>query len=339
MRPSLAAATYASQYRFLVDLYTLVMLDPRRLALLREVARHGSFSGAATALYLTQPAVSRQIAKLEQEAGVRLVERGARGLRLTEAGRVAVERADVIAGQLAAAEAELEAIATLGAGRLRMTAFPTAASTLALDAIKTFRRKHPDVELTFVESGTNAGLRRLRAGEVDLALAFREHGRPAPPEWTDLETEFLLVDPLYVAVAANHRLAGRAAIRLRDLADDGWIQAVQAGATGITFQACLAAGFEPRIVALSDHAPITQGLVALGVGVTLVSSLSVPQARRDIVVRPLKPSGPKRDVFAVTHPGRLPPPAIAAMMAILKKSAERYPVEPGGSAPRSTSKS
>ena len=314
------------------------MLDPRRLALLREVARHGSFSRAAAALYLTQPAVSRQIAKLEQEAGVRLVERSARGLRLTEAGRAAVERAEAIAGQLAAAEAELDAIANLGAGRLRMTAFPTAASTIVLDAIKTFRRRHPDVELTFVESGTNAGLRRLRGGEVDLALAFREHGRPAPAEWTDLDAEFLLVDPLYVAVAANHRLAGRAAIRLRDLAGDGWIQAVQAGASGITYQACLAAGFEPRIVALSDHAPITQGLVALGVGVTLVSSLSMPQARKDIVVRPLKPSGPKRDVFAVTLPGRLPPPAIGAMVAILRKAAARYSVEAGSSAPRSTSR-
>jgi DNA-binding transcriptional LysR family regulator len=314
------------------------MLDPRRLELLREVARHRSFSRAAAALYLTQPAVSRQIAKLEQEAGVRLLERSARGLRLTEAGRVAVERAEVIAGQLAAAEAELEAIATLTAGRLRLSAFPTAASTLVLDAIKTFRRAHPDVELTFVESGTNEGLRRLRGGEVDLALAFREHGRPAPAEWDDLDADSLLVDPLYVAVAASHRLASKLTIRLRDLADDGWIQAVRAGETGITYQACLAAGFEPRIVALSDHAPITQGLVALGVGVTLVSSLSVPQARKDIVVRPLKPSGPKRDVFAVTLPGRLPPPAIAAMLAILKKASARYPVEPGASAPRSTSR-
>jgi molybdate transport repressor ModE-like protein len=315
------------------------MLDPRRLALLREVARHGSFSRAAEALFLTQPAVSRQIAKLEQEAGVRLVERNARGLRLTEAGQVAVQRAEAIAGQLAAAEAEIEAIATLAAGRLRMTAFPTAASTLVLDAFRLFRRRYPEVELTFVESGTNAGLRRLRAGEVDLALAFREHGRPPPAEWADLTAEPLLVDPLYVALAANHRLAGKRAIRLRDLAEDGWIQAVQAGTTGITYQACLAAGFEPRIAALSDHAPITQGLVALGIGVTLISSLSVPQARKDIAVRPLRPSGPKRDVFAVTLPGRLPPPAVAAMVSILKKAAERYSAGTGSSAPRSTSRS
>jgi DNA-binding transcriptional LysR family regulator len=314
------------------------MLDPRRLELLRAVARHGSFSRAAEALYLTQPAVSRQIAKLEQEVGVRLLERSARGLRLTEAGHVAVERAEAIAGQLAAAEAEIEAIAGVGAGRLRVTAFPTVASTLVLDAIKEFRRRHPDVELAFVESGTNAGLRRLRAGAVDLALAFRERGRPPPREWDDLDAELLLVDPLYVALAARHPLADRTAIRLRELAGDPWIQAVQAGTTGITYQACLAAGFEPRIAARSDHAPITQGLVALGIGVALISSLSIPQARRDIVIRPLTPSGPKRDVFAVTLPGRAPAPAVAAMVAILKRLAARYSRPAGAAAPRSTSK-
>lgn len=300
------------------------MLDARRLALLREVVRHGSFSRAASALYLTQPAISRQIAKLEDEAGVRLLERGARGLRLTDAGRVAFERAEAIAGHLAAAEAELEAIATLTAGRLRLSAFPTAASTLVLEAIGVFRRRHPKVELSFVESGTNAGLRRLRGGEVDLALAFRERGRPVPHEWDGLQTEHLLVDPLHVALPASHPLASRDRVLLRDLAGEGWVQPVNAGTTGITYQACLAAGFEPRIVALSDHAPITQGLVARGVGVALVSSLTIPHARKDVAIRPLKPRGPERDVFAVSLPGELRPPAIAAMTAILATLAPKY---------------
>ena len=300
------------------------MLDLRRLALLREVVRHGSFSRAAQALYLTQPAVSRQVAKLEREAGVRLLDRTPSGLRLTDAGQVALERADAIAGQLAAAEAELEAITSLSAGRLRLSAFPTVAATLVLDALRHFRKRHPGVELSFVEAGTRAGLQRLRAGEVDLALAFRERGQPAPTSWDGLHAEHLLVDPLYVALAKGHRLAGEEAIRLRELRDDNWIQAVQAGPSGITYRACLAAGFEPRIVALSDHAPITQGLVAAGVGVTLVSSLSIRQARKDIVIRPLKPSGPERDVFAVSLPGTLRPPAITAIVAILRELAARY---------------
>ena len=303
------------------------MLDPKRLALLREVVRHGSFSRAAKALFLTQPAVSRQVAKLEREVGVRLLERTSTGLRLTDAGRVALDRAEAIAGQLAAAEAELEAIATLSAGRLRLCAFPTAASTVVLEAIGLFRRLHPGVELSFLEAGTRAAIQRLREGDVDLAIAFRERGQVAPPSWDGLNAEHLLVDPLYVALARNHPLAAKDAVRLRDLRDEAWIQAVQAGPTGITYRACLAAGFEPRIVHLSDHAPITQGLVAAGVGVTLISSLSVPEARKDIAIRPLKPSGPQRDVFAVSLSGQLRPPAISAMVEILRELAPRYEPE------------
>ena len=286
--------------------------------------RHGSFSKAAQSLYLTQPAVSRQVAKLEREVGVPLLERTPSGPRLTDAGRVAVDRAEAIAGHLAAAEAELEAIATLSAGRLRLSAFPTVASTLGLEAIRTFRKRYPDVELSFLEAGTRAGLQRLRAGDVDLALAFRERGRPAPADWDGLHADHLLVDPLYVALAKDHPLAKKEAIRLRELRDEGWIQAVQAGPAGITYRACLAAGFEPRILHLSDHAPITQGLVAAGVGVTLVSSLSVPQARKDIAIRPLRPAGPERDVFAVSLPGTLRPPALTALVAILRELAPRY---------------
>ena len=87
------------------------MLDVRRLRVLREVAAHGSFSAAADALAFTQPAVSRQIATLEAEAGTRLVERGARGIRLTAAGELLVEHAEVILDRLAAAEHQLEALA------------------------------------------------------------------------------------------------------------------------------------------------------------------------------------------------------------------------------------
>src|ERR671928_1709095 len=103
------------------------MLDVRRMRVLREVARRGSFSAAAESLAYTQSAVSQQIAALEREAGTKLVERSARGVRLTDAGRVLVDHADVILARLADAEAELEAIAGLRGGRPRPAAFPSAA--------------------------------------------------------------------------------------------------------------------------------------------------------------------------------------------------------------------
>src|SRR3954467_1840466 len=100
------------------------MLDVRRLRVLREVATRGSFSAAADALHFTQSAVSQQIAALEREAGTTLVERNARGVRLTEAGEILVRHADAILARLADAEAELEALTDLRGGRLRLAAFP-----------------------------------------------------------------------------------------------------------------------------------------------------------------------------------------------------------------------
>src|SRR4051794_22052323 len=106
------------------------MLDVRRMRVLREVAAQGSFSAAAEALTYTQSAVSQQIAALEREAGTTLVERSSRGVRLTDAGRALVEHADVILARLADAEAELEAIAGLRGGRLRLGAFPSAGAAI-----------------------------------------------------------------------------------------------------------------------------------------------------------------------------------------------------------------
>src|SRR3954468_7121392 len=161
------------------------MLDVKRLQVLRTVAHTGSFSAAAEVLSFTQPAISRQIATLEVEAGAKLVERGARGIRLTPAGELLVEHADAIFDRLAVAEGQLEAVATLSAGRLRIGAFPTANATLVPLAIKAFSAAHPDVELRLEEAPSHLLLDRLRAGELDLAVVS-DHGT-APDESDDVE--------------------------------------------------------------------------------------------------------------------------------------------------------
>src|SRR4051794_9451049 len=146
------------------------MLDVRRLRVLREVAARGSFSAAADALHFTQSAVSQQIAALEREAGMPLVERNARGVRLTEAGEALVRHTDVILARLADAEAELEAIAGLRGGRVRLASFPSAGATIAPRAIASFRERHPDVDVSLVMAEPQEGIEKLRAGEVDIAL-------------------------------------------------------------------------------------------------------------------------------------------------------------------------
>src|SRR3954453_1405469 len=127
------------------------MLDVRRLRVLQEVACRGSFSAAAEELYLSQSAVSQQVATLEREVGMPLLDRTSDGPRLTAAGETLLEHADAVIARLDEAERELSAIAGLDGGRLRLASFPSASATLVTRALSTFRSIHPGVELHFSE--------------------------------------------------------------------------------------------------------------------------------------------------------------------------------------------
>jgi DNA-binding transcriptional LysR family regulator len=293
------------------------MLNATRLRILREVVRQGSFSLAAHALHLTQPAVSRQIATLEREVGTRLLDRTVQGVRPTEAGSVLVQHADAVVAALAAAEAGLGEVIGIRRGRLRVTAFPTAAVTLLLPSVIAFRHAHPDVEVLVDDAASGEGIRRVRDGEADLALAFR-----GPYEALDaggVELVHLLDDPMYVALPPKHRLVRRRRVHLRQLAGDGWV----VGSTSeLTRHACIAAGFEPRIVARTDQALVSHGLVAAGAGVTLVTGLGLPRARRELAIRPLE-EPIVREVSAAVLPGRPRAPAVEELLRRLDTRARR----------------
>jgi len=293
------------------------MLDVKRLRVLREVATRGSFSAAAEALAYTQSAVSQQIAALEREAGTVLVERNARGVRLTDAGRVLVRHADVILARLADAEAELEAIAGVRGGRLRLVSFPTAGATIAPRAIGRFRERYPGVELTLEPREPPEALECLKAGACDIALTVEAGFEPI--EDTAIDRHHLLYDPMYVCLPAGHRVAGKRRLTLADLAEEAWIM----GVTGrcpdglILERACQAAGFEPRVAFQSDDYVAIQGFVAAGVGVCLIPDLALVAVRDDVVIRPLQGRPPMRHVIAATLAGGFVSPAGAAMLAIL----------------------
>src|ERR671920_395733 len=137
------------------------MLDVRRMKVLREVAARGSFSAAAEALAFTQSAVSQQVAALERETGTRLVERGVRPVRLTEAGRALMAHAEAVLARLDEAEQELGELAGLRRGRLRLASFPTAIATLVPRAVAEFSRRHPDVDLTVIDDHGQGLIPRL----------------------------------------------------------------------------------------------------------------------------------------------------------------------------------
>jgi DNA-binding transcriptional LysR family regulator len=316
------------------------MLNVSRLRVLSEVARQGSFSAAADELSYTQSAVSQQIAALEAETGMTLLERRPRGVRLTSAGRTLVEHAEGILARLHAAEEELSEIAGLRGGELRMASFPTAGATLMPVAIAGFRASYPEVRLTLAEGEPEEIAPRLDAGEFDLALLF-EFSAPdeapagnapaADPVAADagrarLKRVELLEDPMYLALPREHRLAGKRSLRLDELQGEAWVQTSESSPCARhVVRCCRAAGFEPVVAFESDDYQTVQGLVAAGVGVALIPELALSVVREDVVVRTLSPHPPGRRVIAALPGGtgartRLVP-AASAMLRILEAAA------------------
>src|ERR1019366_8511720 len=292
------------------------MLNVGRLRVLKEVAYRGSFSSAAEALSYTQSAVSQQIATLEAETGMALLERHARGVSLTAAGQTLLGHAEGILARLETAESALSAIAGLRGGRLRMASFPTAGATLMPLAIATFRSSYPDVELTLAEGEPEEIVPRLEAGELDLALLFEfADETPLKEDMTRVE---LLEDPMYLALPRDHALAGRERLRLPDLREGAWVQTSRSSPCARhVVRCCHAAGFEPNVSFESDDYQTVQGLVAAGVGVALLPELAPSGARDDIAIRALSPHSPVREGIAATPEGTRLTAAAAAMRQIL----------------------
>ena len=294
------------------------MLDVRRLRVLREVARRGSLAGAADVLSYTPSAVSQQIAALEREAGLRLLERRARGVVLTEAGELLTEHAEVILRQLEAAETALEALAELRRGHLRMASFATAGASVLPRAVDTFRARHPGVELTVGQASPAESVERLRSGRLDLALTVDLEPRPAE----GVEVIHLFDDPVQLALHVDHPLAGKPDIRLEDLADETWIDVPRATSGGqVLSRACTEAGFAPRVTFESDDYTTIQELVGAGVGAAFLPDLALCPPHPSVVHRSLGPDGPSRDIQAATRPAPFRSVAAAAMLEILREQA------------------
>ncbi|MBA2240159.1 MAG: LysR family transcriptional regulator [Solirubrobacterales bacterium] len=293
------------------------MLDTKRLKLLREVARQGSFSAAADALYLSQSAVSQQIATLEREVGARLLDRTRSGPKLTDAGRVLVRHADAVIARLDEAERELDALAGLEGGELRMASFATASAAILTEAISVFHGRHPRVLLSVTEAEPEQALPKLLAGEIDLALVFDYAWLPGEPS-RDLDHRLLLEESMSLVMPATHPLASRERVRVSDFSDSDWLCGARPSSCGeIVIRACREAGFDPRIGFESDDYNVLQGYVAAGLGFTLMPEIALINLRSDLVARPIVPEGPKRRIWASSRADGARSLATDAMLGIL----------------------
>jgi len=300
------------------------MLDVKRLRVLTEVARRGSFSAAADSLYLSQSAVSQQVATLEREVGMPLLERTSSGPKLNDAGRVLVGHAEAALARLEEAEHELKAIAGLHGGELRIASFPSASATLLTEALAEFGDRHPNVRLTVTEAEPEDSLPRLRAAEVDVAVVFDYPMLPRTEE-RDIDRILVLTESMYLALPLDHPLAEKHIVRLMDLANETWLCGVCPSSCGdVVKQACREAGFEPRIGLESDEYQVLQAYVAAGLGFTLLPDLALPALRGDLVIRPTIPQAPKRQVWAATRAEGARSAATVAMVTVLRELGARF---------------
>lgn len=310
------------------------MLDSRRLRVLCEVARHGSFSAAAEALGYTQPAISRQIAALEAEVGMVLVRRVPQGAVLTDAGRLLADRAEAILTRLLDAEAELRSLAGLEGGTLKLATFASAAASIVPLAVARFRSRYPQVELQ-VTIAEHDKLARLRSGDHDLALTHDPGNDLEGVTSGEVEAIALFDDPMYVALPLGHPLADAPALSMGDLSDEPWM--LSTGRTcpdwRLFMRACHDAGFEPKIAFQNDDYPAILGFVAAGVGVALIPDMVTRRVRDDVVIRELDPPPPPRPISALVPAGYRSPAAAVMLDVLVEVSAEWVSSRPKVSTP------
>jgi DNA-binding transcriptional LysR family regulator len=292
------------------------MLDVRRLRVFREVARCGSFSGAAETLGYTQPAISRHVALLERETGTTLLERRPTGVRLTDAGELLVRHADVVLARLRDAEEDLDDLLGLRAGKLRMSTITSAAATIVPLAVLEFRNRLPEVELYVSMLEPPGVLPMLRAGEVDLALCNDD----AVLELPDVDGMLLFEEPMLLALPRHHRLAGRSRLRLGELADERWMLGTSDSCPDADrfLRACHAEGFAPQIAFHHDDYTAILGFVAAGIGVAPVPDMVSRNASPDVRICKVLGFKLTRPIVAVTPAGYQSRPA-RAMLEVLEQ--------------------
>jgi DNA-binding transcriptional LysR family regulator len=281
-------------------------LDLTRLRVLAAVARTGSVTAAARELHYAQPSVSHHLARLDAEAGIPLLQRAGRGVRLTEAGRLLAARAEEILGRVEGAQRELDALAGLRAGRARLAAFPSALATLVPDAVARLADDHPGVSVGLLEAEPPEAVAALASGEVDVALVFEHTDVDArADEESRFEVTDVLTESVHLVRPARGSPRPGPAPSVANLADATWIAGCERCRADLVAR-CGAAGFAPRIAFETDDYVAVQALVAAGVGVSLLPSLAL-RAHQNPGVEAVPLPGTHRRVVALTAGAPTPP--------------------------------
>jgi DNA-binding transcriptional LysR family regulator len=296
------------------------MLNLERLRVLRAIATYGSVTAAADVLHVTTSAISQQMAKLEREAGQRLLERSGRGVRLTDAAELLVTHADRMLALAERAQADLEAHSGAVAGRLRLAAFATAARGLVPAALRDLRQDHPRLRVGLEEAEPHETVPRVARGDLDLAIAQDWFNAPlALPG--GLNRAGLLEDVADVALPEGHPLAARDVVGIEELSGEPWITWSRGWICNAWLLHTLRShGTEPDIAHTAAEHHTQLALVAAGLGVAVIPRLGrdpVPDGVRFAGVRPAL----TRQVYAVWRADADRRPSIRAVVEALRRNA------------------
>ena len=298
-----------------------MMLDLRRLRLLRELHQRGTIAAVADALRFTPSAVSQQLAMLEREAGVRLLERAGRGVRLTDAALVLVDHAEALLHRVALAEADLAAAAGTVAGRGRIAGFQSVALRLALPAMEALARDAPRLRCELIESEPEEALPALALGDVDLVLGdeWQHQPRRLP---AGVERHDLLRDRVRLGLPAGHPTAARhpEAVPLAELAGDAWTTGhAGLGWDEMTRRTCQElAGFDPDVRHRTNDAGISLEIVGRGLAVTMLPDLALVGGYPGVTLREIEEGPVSRAIFAATRSTDAARPSTQALLAAVR---------------------
>ncbi|WP_030042295.1 LysR family transcriptional regulator [Streptomyces resistomycificus] len=300
------------------------MIEARRLHILRAVADHRTVTAAAAALYLTPSAVSQQLTALEQETGHRLVERGAKGVRLTPAGEILLSHTNAVLAQLERAEAELAAYRSGAAGTVTVASFATGIALVVAPAVGRLAVTAPGIRIRVQDAeGDLSLIPMVLDRQVDVAVAVEYRGAPSAddPRLTHVP---LYAEPFDAVVPVTHRLADAAEVPLAGLAKDPWIGPYPGNPChDVVVLACESAGFQPRLEHSSDDFRAVVALASADAGVALVPrSALIGMDLTGVVVRPVDGVAPTRRVFAAVRRGAAEHPLIRPVLDALGEAAQ-----------------
>ncbi len=273
---------------------------------------------------MTTSAVSQQLKLLEKEAGVPLLARSGRRVRLTEAGLVLVRHAHQISAAAEAAETSMKRFRTDVAGVVALSAFPSFASSILPTALTTLAVSYPDLRITVSDLEPFQSVAELRAGRIDLAVIDNLH----PVATEGMIRTLLYEDELVLCLPPSHKGLPPGPVLISTLSSANWIMDVRQSVFEIFVRKmCVEQGFEPKVVANCSNLAVTLAMVEAGVGVAVLNQQHTMRKSFDIVTRSLLPAR-TRAVFltyrAVSHDS----PLVAAVAAELKeKSLQRRAIK------------